>query len=79
MLGVQGHVPRENFDLIDAIWSVLMYFFFIRFSLKNVPLFISVIAEITIYVTLIIIATHQATLLLWVILLPEKFEKTCSS
>ena len=26
-----------------------------------------------------IIATHLATILLWVILLPEKFDKTCSS
>ena len=28
--GVQGHVRQENFELIDAIWCVL-----IRFSLKK--------------------------------------------
>ena len=24
---MRGHVPRENFEMIDAIWLVLMYYF----------------------------------------------------
>ena len=27
MLGVRGHAPRENFEMIDAIWLILMYYF----------------------------------------------------
>ena len=25
--GALGHAPRENFEMIDAIWCVLMYYF----------------------------------------------------
>ena len=27
ILGGLGHAPRENFEMIDAIWWVLMYYF----------------------------------------------------
>ena len=55
----------SNFlKLIDAIWYVLMYIILIRFSLKKYHYLLS---------------THMATLWLCVILLSEKFEKTCSS
>ena len=27
MQGGSGHAPRENFEMIDAIWCVLMYYF----------------------------------------------------
>ena len=67
-LEVRGHAPRENFEMIDAIWCVLMYYL-IRLCLKKVPLFI---------LKIIIIATHLATLLLSVTL-PENKNKTCSS
>ena len=52
-----GHAPRENFEMIDAIWFVLMYYFD-QIKSQKVPLFI--IKKIS------IIATHLATLLLWV-------------
>ena len=26
-MGARGHDPRENFEMIDAIWFVLMYYF----------------------------------------------------
>ena len=25
--GARGHAPRENFEMIDAIWCVLLYYF----------------------------------------------------
>ena len=25
--GFRGHAPRENFEMINAIWCVLMYYF----------------------------------------------------
>ena len=37
--GVQRHVPRENFEFIDAIWCVLMYHCD-QIKSKKVPLFI---------------------------------------
>ena len=27
MLGGSEYAPRENFEMIDAIWCVLMYYF----------------------------------------------------
>ena len=27
MLGGSGHAPHKNFEMIDAIWLVLMYYF----------------------------------------------------
>ena len=27
MLGGSGHAPRENVEMTDAIWGVLMYYF----------------------------------------------------
>ena len=39
MLEGSGTSSRETFEMIGAIWSILMYYL-IRFSLKKVPLFI---------------------------------------
>ena len=35
MLGGSGHAPRDNFEVIDAIWCVLMYYFDQIRSLKK--------------------------------------------
>ena len=37
MLGGSGHALRENLEMIDAIWCVLMYYFD-QISLKKVQL-----------------------------------------
>ena len=37
MLGGSGHDPRENFEMIDAIWCVLLYLL-IKFYHKKGPL-----------------------------------------
>ena len=65
MLWDSGHAPRENLEMIDAIWCVLMYYL-IRLSLKKVSLFIIKNIDSS--------YTHLATLLLWATL-PEKFKK----
>ena len=70
MLGGSGvYAPRENFKMIDAIWWFLMHYFD-RLSLKSI--FVIKNIDYTLY-------TWLCTLLLCVILLPEKFLKTCSS
>ena len=61
MLGDLWACSPKNFEMIDAVWCVLMYYFD-QISLKKVPLFI---------IKMSIIATHLATLLLWIILLHE--------
>ena len=59
MLGGSGHTPREHLEMIDAIWCGLMYYFDqIKFEKSTI-------------IKISIIATHLATLLLRVILLPE--------
>ena len=39
MLGGWGHASRENLEMIDATWCVLMYYFD-QIKSKEVPLFI---------------------------------------
>ena len=58
MLGGSGHVPRENFEMIYAIWCVLMFYFEQIKSIKS-NIF---------YYKKIDYSTHLATLLLWVTL-----------
>ena len=43
MLGGSGHAPRENFEMIDVVWCVLMYYFvqITTLSLKKVLLLIT--------------------------------------
>ena len=59
--GLGAYATRENLEMIDAIWHVLMYYFD-QIIFKKVPLFIIKIS---------IIATHLATLFLLVIFLLE--------
>ena len=65
MLGGSGTCSRKIFEMIDAIWCVLMYYFDQITSEKSTIIIIKII----------IIATHLTTFLLWVILLPERLKK----